>query len=116
MFLNLNHQKSDVFKISRELVLECYKVTKEFPNDERYAITQQIRRASISVYLNIAEGCSRKSQHERKRFFEFSSGSMIEIDAALQIVKELGYVTRERMEKIGIYLVRSFSMVSKMLD
>ena len=51
---------------------------------------QQIRRAALSVVLNIAEGCSRKSEAERKRFFEISRGSLIEIDAAFDIANELG--------------------------
>jgi four helix bundle protein len=49
--------------------------------EERFALAQQIRRAALSVHLNIAEGCSRKSETERKRFFEVSRGSIIEIDA-----------------------------------
>jgi four helix bundle protein len=115
MFLNLNHQNLDIYKLSRKFVVECYKVTKEFPHEERYCITQQIRRAAISVYLNIAEGCSRKSQNERKRYFEISRGSMIEIDAAMEIVNELGYISLEKIQNLGSYLVRCFSMISKMI-
>ena len=75
MFLQLNHQKLDVFVMARLFTLECYKFTKLLPNEERFNIVQQVRRASLSVYLNIAEGCSRKSIAERKRFFEVSRGS-----------------------------------------
>ncbi len=72
MFLELAHTKLDVFKVSKEFVLFCYKETKKFPFDERFALTQQIRRAALSVHLNIAEGSSRKSLIERKRLFEIS--------------------------------------------
>jgi four helix bundle protein len=115
MFLNLSHKKLDIYQVSREFVLECYRVTKDFPNEERFAITQQIRRAAISVYLNIAEGCSRKSLQERKRFFEISRGSMIEIDAAIELVNEVRYISIEKIQKLGNYLVRCFSMLSKMM-
>jgi four helix bundle protein len=78
MFLQLNHQKLDIYSISRTFVKECYFITKQFPSEEKSALVQQIRRAALSVHLNIAEGCSRKSETERKRFFEVSRGSIIE--------------------------------------
>jgi four helix bundle protein len=53
MFLKLAHTKLNVYQFSQELALECYRVTKKFPPDERFAMTQQIRRAAISVHLNI---------------------------------------------------------------
>ena len=79
-----------------ELVRECYRVVKLFPNDERFCLTQQIRRAAISVHLNLAEGCSRKSNIERKRYFEMSRGSVIEVDAAIGLAFNLGYHDRMR--------------------
>ena len=62
MFLQLAYTKLSVYKISQELTLEAYKVTKKFPVDEKFAMISQIRRAALSVHLNLAEGCSRKSQ------------------------------------------------------
>src|SRR6185295_5509964 len=91
MFLELAHTKLSVFQISKKLVLECYKITRSFPNEEKYAIVQQIRRAALSVHLNIAEGCSRKSVAERKRYFEIARGSVIEIDTAFDIAVDLQY-------------------------
>ncbi len=61
MFLQLAHTKLNVYQFSQELALESYKITKNFPADEKFAMVQQIRRAAISVHLNLAEGCSRKS-------------------------------------------------------
>ena len=78
MFLQLAHTKLAIFQASRALCLECYKTTKAFPADEKFAMVQQIRRAALSVHLNIAEGNSRKSVAERKRFYEISRGSVIE--------------------------------------
>ena len=83
MFLDLAHTKLDVFRVSREFVLLCYKETKSFPSEEKFAMVQQIRRAALSVHLNVAEGCSRKSVAERRRFYEIARGSVIEIDTAL---------------------------------
>lgn len=89
MFLNLAHTRLDVFKFTQELALECYKITKVFPPDERFALVQKIRRAATSVHLNLAEGCARKSSNERKRYFEISRGSIIEIGAAIGIAFKL---------------------------
>jgi len=69
MFLALNHQKLDVYKVSHEMLLECYRITKQFPPEKRFNLTSQIRRASLSVKLNIAEGASRTSTAERRRFY-----------------------------------------------
>lgn len=68
MFLNLNHYKLDVYKSAKELRIECYKTLSKLPDSERFNLIDQIRRASTSVVLNITEGCSRKSEVERKIF------------------------------------------------
>lgn len=95
MFLKLNHQKLDVYKGSRAFVLDCYRLSKELTSDEKFGMVSQVRRAAISVHLNITEGASRKSAAERKCFFEISRGSIIEIDAALDIADDLDYMKKE---------------------
>jgi len=117
MFLELAHTKLDVFKISKEFVLSCYKETRLFPSEERFAMIQQIRRAALSVHLNVAaEGCSRKSVAERKRIYEIARGSVIEIDTALDIAVNLGYITKEKLTELGVLMVRSFQLISKMIS
>ena len=108
MFLDLAHTKLNVFQTSRIFVLECYKATKAFPPEEKFGMTQQIRRAALSVHLNIAEGCSRKSLAERKRFFEISRGSVIETDAAFDIAMALGYCSKEQLQDLGETLMKNF--------
>jgi four helix bundle protein len=116
MFLQVNHQKLEIFKVSRHFVFQCYKLTKELPADEKFGMISQIRRASLSVHLNIAEGCSRKSLVERKRYFEISRGSLIEIDAALDIVVDLGYSKQEKLTDLGTLLLDCFKMLSSMIS
>lgn len=115
MFLQLNHQQLDIYKLSRVFVKDCYFATKSFPQEEKFALVQQIRRAALSVHLNIAEGCSRKSDAERKRFFEISRGSIIEIDAALDAASDIGYCSKEGLKELGLGMVRCFSMLSKLI-
>ncbi|MBL7740844.1 MAG: four helix bundle protein [Chitinophagaceae bacterium] len=116
MFLQLAHTRLDVYQFSQTLALECYKITKQFPNEEKFAIVQQIRRAVLSVHLNIAEGCSRKSKAERKRYFEISRSSVIEIDAAIGIAFRLSYVTMEELKTLGEYIIKTFKLLSGMIE
>ena len=115
MFLKLNHQRLDVYTFSKKLVLECYKLTKHFPTDEKFAMISQIRRAGLSVHLNIAEGASRKSEVERKRFYEISRGSIIEIDATLDVAKELKYVDNIELTQLEESMIRTFKILSGLI-
>ena len=115
MFLQLAHTKLDVYKVSQELALECYKITKLFPNEEKFAMIQQIRRAAISVHLNITEGCSRKSKTERKRYFEIARGSVIEIDAAIGIAYKLSYASLEQFQPLGDNIIKTFKLISGLI-
>ncbi len=115
MFLNLSHTNLDLFKVSRTFTLLCYKETKSFPADEKFAMIQQIRRAALSVHLNIAEGASRKSLAERKRFYEIARGSLVEADTAFDIAVALNYTTKEQLQELGSHIIRCFQMLSKMI-
>jgi four helix bundle protein len=115
MFLQLAHTKLNVYQFSQELALECYRVTKKFPPDEKFAMIQQIRRAAISVHLNIAEGSSRQSLAERNRYFEISRGSVIEIDSAIGIAFQLEYVSLEEIQNLGESIIKTFKLLSGMI-
>jgi four helix bundle protein len=78
-------------------------------------MTSQIRRAALSVHLNVVEGCSRKSLSERRRFFEIARGSLIEIEAAFAISIELKYAKLENLQSLSSLLIRCFQMLSKMI-
>ena len=115
MFLKLNHQKLIIYETSRQFVLECYKLTKQFPDEEKFGMIAQIRRAALSVHLNIAEGASRRSENERKRFYEISRGSIVEIDAALDVANELGYLKVIVMEKLSEAMIKCFRLLSGLI-
>ena len=116
MFLKLKHTELKVFQQSRDLVLHCYTITKKFPNEEKFNMVSQIRRAALSVHLNIAEGSSRKSVLERKRFFEIARGSIIELDTAFDIARQLAYYDVKLDETLGPMIVDSFKMLSALID
>lgn len=113
MFLQLAHTKLNVYQFSQALALECYKITHQFPTEEKFAMVQQIRRTSLSVHLNLAEGCSRNSKVERNPYFEISRGSVIEIDAALDIAYKLSYTNMEQLKPIGDAIVNTFKIIKR---
>ena len=115
MFLQLNHQQLDVYKISRLFVKGCYLATKVFPAEEKFNLTQQIRRAALSIHLNIAEGSSRKSEQERKRYYEISRGSIIEIDAALDVAQELKYLDNFELAQLEESMIKTFRTLSGLI-
>lgn len=116
MFLKLSHTKLDVYKASRLFVLECYKISEQLPSEEKFAIVQQLRRAALSIHLNLAEGCSMKSKVERNRFYEISRGSVIEIDAVMDLEVALKYANFEGLKAIGKSIVDVFKLLTGMID
>jgi four helix bundle protein len=116
MFLELANTKLDVSQATKKFVLACYRETKSFPLEEKLGMISQIRRAALSVHLNIAEGGSRKSVSERKRFYEIARGSIIEVDTALEIALDLKYTSKEKLSELGPLTIRSFQMISKLIS
>ena len=116
MLLDLKHKQLAVYKEIRSLIKEAYLITKHLPDEERFNMVSQIRRAALSVHLNIAEGASRKSATERKRFFEISRGSVIEIDAAFDIANELNYLQNINLDNLREQAVRTFKILSGLID
>jgi four helix bundle protein len=115
MFLQLAHTKLDIYTNTRKLVAACYSAIAAFPIEERYGLVQQIKRAALSVHLNLAEGCSRKAPGERKRYFEIARGSVIEIDAALDIAVDLNYTTKEHLQTVGESIINCFGSLTGLI-
>ncbi len=115
MFIDLKHKSLEVYQTVRELTKEVYRISLELPADEKFNMVQQIRRAALSVKLNLSEGSSRKSVIERKRFYEIARGSVVEIDAVLETAVDLNYFQVEQLQLMGSYLNKCFAMLSNMI-
>jgi len=85
------YQDLEVWKKSIELVKAIYLLSENFPKTEQFGLTNQIRRASVSVPSNIAEGISRYSDKDKSKFLDISMGSVAEVETQLIIAKELGF-------------------------
>ena len=81
-----------------DLVVEIYELTKSFPREEIYALTSQIRRASVSVPSNISEGAAGRSTTQFKNFLSIAIGSLNEISTQLEIAHRVGYLDRHKLE------------------
>lgn len=88
-----NFRKLEVWKRSRHFVAQIYGATNNFPSEEIFGLTRQIRRASISIPSNIAEGCVRGTDAELLRFCGISQGSAYELETQLFIAEDLGYLS-----------------------
>ena len=93
-------QKLEVWKHSDELAFRVYKVTKNFPKEEAYGITSQVRRAALSIPTNIVEGYSRKGDRELSRFISISLGSLAETKYLLYFSNRLGYFEKGKYNEL----------------
>ena len=107
------YRSLQVYERSYKAARAIYEMSKTFPKEEMYGITSQIRRASLSIPLNIAEGyVKRESQQEFRRFLTMAIGSSNEVSVLLDFVKDLRYISEEQHEKAS----REYEEISKMLN
>ena len=98
--LTYSFEKLNAWQESKKLVVDVYHLLDSFPNFEKYALCDQIRRAIVSVPSNIAEGSGRKSLKEQIHFLEISYGSLMETYNQLLIAIDLSYITEQSVEVI----------------
>ncbi len=89
------YRKLIAYQKAKEVVKRTYKLLKKFPAEERYAMCDQLRRASVSITSNIAEGINRYSVKEKTHFIEMAYGSLMEVSSQFEIAEDLGYITTD---------------------
>jgi four helix bundle protein len=114
--LKLNHKKLDVWQLAVKLVSIIYRITSNYPKEELFGLTNQTRRASTSISANIAEGSSRKSLVERKRFYEISRSSLVEVDNHIEVAIELGFLDEKTIIELDEKLNELFAKLSKFIE
>jgi four helix bundle protein len=88
-------QKLEIYHLAKEMVKDHYRLVKKFPGEERFALTQQMNRAVISIPSNIAEGTSRRSDKDKAHFINIAYGSLMELICQMEISLEIGYIDQE---------------------
>ena len=114
--LKLSHKKLDVWKLGIKLVKQIYNLTKTYPKEELYGLTNQMRRAAVSVPTNIAEGSARSSAKERIRFYEIFRSSLVEVDNLLEASIEVEYNTYDDLIEIDEKMNEIFAKLSRLIE
>jgi four helix bundle protein len=106
-----DYRKLVVWQRAHQFVLALYAATRAFPEEERYGLTSQTRRAALSIPANIAEGCGRETAAEFRRFLYVAMGSAREVDYYLLLARDLGLVD----ETLGKRLMNDLDEIQRML-
>ncbi|MBI2459903.1 MAG: four helix bundle protein [Parcubacteria group bacterium] len=105
----------DAWKEGHKLVLMIYKVTKSFPKDELFGLTSQIKRCSVSITSNLAEGFSRQTYKEKAQFYSIALGSVTELQNQLLIAKDVGYIKQEEFLLIAEKSVKVHKIINGLI-
>ncbi len=103
----------EIWKKSRFFCSKIYNVTLSFPNDDKFGLTNQLRRAAVSIPSNIAEGSSRQSNKDFARFLEIAIGSAYEVETQILISSDLGFITPEDLIELSNMLNEIIKMTSR---
>jgi four helix bundle protein len=109
------HKKLDAWKLSMELVLDVYQTTAKFPSQEKYSLIDQIRRATISIPSNIAEGAARQTKKEFTNYLHIAQGSLSELDTQIELAKRLGFLDGESWRILDQRMVRIDKTISGLI-
>lgn len=96
----MDYKELDVWKKCRKLTKSVYEVTKSFPKEEIFGLTNQVRRAAVSVVSNIAEGCGRQHAKDAIQIFYIARGSLFEVKTQLYVALDQEYVKQEAFDEI----------------
>lgn len=110
------YRKLIAYQKAKEVVKRTYKLLKKFPAEERYAMCDQLRRASVSITSNIAEGVNRFSVKDKARFVEVAYGSLMEVSSQFEIAEDLGYVTSEERLSMDQLIEEDARLLSGLLN
>ena len=111
-----NFEQLDAFQRAVDLSVAVYEITTLFPDEERYGLKAQLRRASISVISNIAEGQGRLTNGEWRMFLSHARGSLYEVQAQVLVAKRLGYLDETAHQSIRSFVIKAAKPLSGLID
>lgn len=106
----------DVWHKSHEVALAIYQLTRNFPKEELYGLTSQMRRCSVSIAANIAEGCGRRGDPELARFLQIAMGSASELEYELLLAHDLALVGDDKFKRLAPEVTRVKCMLASLLN
>ena len=110
------YRKLVAYQKAKEVVKRTYKLLKKFPAEERYAMCDQLRRSSVSITSNIAEGVNRFSIKDKSHFIEIAYGSLMEVSSQMEIAEELGYITSDDRQNMDQLIEEDARLLSGLLN
>ena len=99
---NKSYTNLEVWQFARKLVSEVYSASRIFPKDELFGLTNQLRRAAVSIPSNIAEGCGRQTPRDTINFLFIARGSLYELETQIYVALDLNYLTAETAEALFV--------------
>jgi four helix bundle protein len=109
-------KKLEIWKNGIELVKQVYELSNDLPATEKYGLKSQITRAAVSIPSNIAEGCSRNSEIEFKRFLEIAIGSLFELETQMIIIVELNLIETPKVNSILELILKEGKMINGLIN
>ena len=110
------YRKLIAYQKAKDVVKKTYKLIKKFPVEERYAMCDQLRRASLSITSNIAEGVNRFSVKDKSHFIEMAYGSLMEVSSQFEIAEELEYITAEERMSMDELIEEDARLLSGLMN
>ena len=111
-----NYRDLQVWSKAHHLTLELYRISGQFPREETYGITSQLRRAAVSIGANLAEGCGRRTSSELARFVRIAMGSASELDYHLLLSRDLGFMAADEFTRATSALIEVRKMLTSFLN
>ena len=109
------HKRLEAWKQSMDLVIEIYRTTGNFPSQEIYGLTNQIRRAAVSIPSNIAEGAARQTKKEFANYRHMAQGSLSELDTQVELARRLGYLDAKSWSALDTRMEQIDKMISGLI-
>ena len=111
-----DYRQFQVWQRSHQMTLSLYRATKVFPTEELYGLTSQLRRASYSIPMNIAEGCGRSTDADFARFLDVAGGSASELDYQLLLSRDLGFLKDDAYSSFTSELTEIRRMLTRLIQ
>ncbi len=106
-----NFKNLQIWKRARTLVKQVYLTTQKFPNEEKYGLTSQIRRAAVSIPSNISEGCGRKTTKDSSHFLDIAIGSSCDLETQFYLSYDLNYISEDHMTRFTNEIITIRKMI-----
>ena len=111
-----NYQKLDAWRVSMQLVYEKYKISQDFPKEEKYGLSSQLKRAAVSIPANIAEGMGRQYKKDTIHFLHIARGSAYEVETLLKVSEIVKFCTDTMLGKLFVLLENKINLINGLIN